>query len=159
MRESKSELIALFLAKRMLERAIAEWEHQGQPEVYAQAGRLLAMITDGRWVQVSTSPTGSLIAVADDGTMRDPRHLSLGTCQQLYLALRMALLITASDVGTAIPVLCDDILVNFDAVRQRGAARALAELAQRRQVIVFTCHEATAAALQQADPSAARIDL
>ena len=34
-------------------------------------------------------------------------------------------LLTADNVGRAIPILADDILVNFDASRRRGAARAL----------------------------------
>ena len=157
LREAKGELIELLIARRVLERSIAAWEHQSQPEVYERAGQLLATITDGRWTGVSTSASGSLVAVGADGVTRDPRHLSLGTCQQLYLALRIALLLTAQDVGRAIPVLADDILVNFDAARRRGAARALAELAESRQVIVFTCHEETACVLQEF--GAMRIDL
>lgn len=149
LRAAKHELIELLLARRVLERSIAAWEHQSQPEVYERAGDLLAMITDGRWTGVSTSASGSLVAVGADGESRDPRHLSLGTCQQLYLALRISLLLTAQDVGRAIPVLADDILVNFDAARRRGAARALAELAESRQVIMFTCHEETAAVLEE----------
>ena len=159
LREAKHELVTLLLAKRMLERSIATWESQSQPEVHAHAGRLLATITGGRWTQVATSPTGSLVAVGADGTARDPRHLSLGTCQQLYLALRIALLVAAKDVGRDIPVLADDILVNFDAERRRGAARALAELAEHRQVIVFTSHEETAAVLLAAVSNATRVDL
>lgn len=159
LREAKHELIALLLAKRMLERSIAMWESQSQPEVNALAGRLLSTMTGGRWASVATSATGSLVALDSNGAECDPRHLSLGTCQQLYLALRIALLIVADDVGRAIPVLADDILVNFDASRRRGAAHALAELAARRQVIVFTCHEETAAVLQEAAPSCTRINL
>ena len=71
----------------------------------------------------------------------------------------MALLLTADNVGRAIPILADDILVNFDAERRRGAARALAELAVTRQVILFTCHEEVVAALREAAPDATRIDL
>ena len=159
LRDAKHELIVLMLAKRMLERSIAMWESQSQPEVNALAGRLLALITNGRWVKVATSTTGSLVAVDADGVERDPRHLSLGTCQQLYLSLRVALLISGDDVGRAVPVLADDILVNFDAERRRGAARVLAELAEYRQVIMFTCHEETVIALREAMPSSTRIDL
>ena len=159
LREAKHELISLMLARRILERSIATWEEQGQPEVYARAGRLLEMITAGRWTGVSTSPTGSLVAVGADGAERDPRHLSLGTCQQLYLALRLALLMAVENVGSSIPVLADDILVNFDAERREGAARALAQLACQRQVIVFTCHRETVAALRGAEPALTYIEL
>ena len=159
LREAKQELIMLLIARRTLERSIVTWENQGQPEIYARAGALLTIITDGAWVGVSSSRTGSLVAVSADGTTRDPRHLSLGTCQQLYLALRLSLLMTAENVGRSIPVLADDILVNFDAERRRGAARVLAELARQRQVVVFTCHLETVAILRDADPAAVFIDL
>lgn len=159
LRERKHELVTLLIARRLLERSISAWETQSQPEVYSWAGRLLSTITDGRWVEVSTSGTGSLVAVSADGEQRDPRHLSLGTCQQLYLALRMALLITAQEVGRAVPVMADDILVHFDADRRRGAAKALATLAEYRQVVVFTCHEDIAETLKAATPTAIRINL
>ncbi len=56
---------------------------------------------------------------------RAPPHLlSLGTRQQLYLSLRIALLLSAVNVGRGLPVLCDDILVNFDDERRAQAARA-----------------------------------
>ena len=83
------------------------------------------------------------------GRTRQPVHLSLGTCQQLYLALRIALLTCADNVGRAIPILADDILVNFDEQRRLGAARALVELSEQRQVILFTCHEGVARALKK----------
>ena len=68
-------------------------------------------------------------------------------------------MLTADNVGRAIPILADDILVNFDASRRRGAARALTELAASRQVILFTCHEEIVAALQAADPQATIVEL
>ena len=159
LRESKRELIALLLAKRMLEKSIAAWESRSQPEVYEQASSLFALLTDGAWTRVSMTGEGRLIATAFDGAMREVRHLSLGTCQQLYLALRISMLLQASTVGASVPVLADDILVNFDASRRRAAARALAELARKRQVIVFTCHRETAAALQEADETATFVEL
>ena len=159
LRESKRELVTLLLAKRMLEKSIAAWESRSQPEVYAQASRLLALLTDGAWTRVSMTGEGRLVATALDGTTREVRHLSLGTCQQLYLSLRIAMLLQADSVGASIPVLADDILVNFDATRRRNAARAIAELARKRQVIVFTCHRETAAALQEADEDAVYLEL
>lgn len=153
LREGRRQLVELLLAKRMMERSIAAWESRNQPEVYAQASRLLGIMTEGAWVKVGLSASGSLVACAADGTTRKPRHLSSGTCQQLYLSLRIALLMCADDVGRAVPVIADDILVNFDAARRSGAARVLAELAKKRQVIVMTCHTQTVAALQEAAPA------
>lgn len=148
--EAKTDFGRLLLAKRMLQAALATWESTQQPEVYAQASRLLALMTEGRWVDVSLTAEGTLQVTDDAGVVRPPAHLSLGTCQQLYLSLRIALLSSADTVGRAIPVLADDILVNFDERRRLGAARALVELSQHRQVILFTGHESVVRALKKA---------
>lgn len=157
--ESAQDYARLLLAKRMLEAAIAAWESKSQPEVYRQASRLLSLMTDGRWVKVDMTPEGRLQVTDAVKTVRDPAHLSLGTCQQLYLALRIALLMTADNVGRAIPILADDILVNFDARRRIAAARALAELACSRQVILFTCHEEIVESMRSADPALNEVEL
>ncbi|MEC4175195.1 AAA family ATPase [Adlercreutzia sp. R7] len=154
--EAKTDFVRLLLAKHMLEAAIATWESKRQPEVYAKASRLLSMMTEGRWVEVVLTGEGTLEVVDAVKTRRAPVHLSLGTCQQLYLALRIALLTTAENVGRAIPILADDILVNFDERRRAGAARALVELAEARQVILFTCHEDAVRALKKAAKQAGR---
>jgi uncharacterized protein YhaN len=106
-------------------------------------------MTEGRWTRVSLTREGTLEVADALGRTRQPVHLSLGTCQQLYLALRIALLTCADNVGRAIPILADDILVNFDEQRRLGAARALVELSEQRQVILFTCHEGVARALKK----------
>lgn len=157
--QSAREYARLLLAKRMLEASIAAWESKSQPEVYRQASRLLSLMTDGVWVKVDMTPEGRLQVTDAVKTTREPLHLSLGTCQQLYLALRIALLMEADNVGRAIPILADDILVNFDSVRRVGAARALAELAQVRQVILFTCHEEIVETIRKVDPTANEVEL
>lgn len=151
--QSAREYARLLLAKRMLESAIAAWESKSQPEVYRQASRLLALMTDGKWVKIGVTAEGQLQVVDAVKTVREPLHLSLGTCQQLYLALRIALLMEADNVGRAVPILADDILVNFDSVRRVGAARALTELARVRQVVLFTCHEEIVETMRSVDPT------
>ena len=123
------------------------------------AGRFLALMTDGRWTSVSPTPEGELQVTNNLMETSNVLQLSLGTCQQLYLAMRIALLIVADNVGASVPVLADDILVSFDAKRRVGAARALAELARHRQVIVMTCHQEVADALLAADPAATQLIL
>lgn len=157
--ESARAYATLLLARRMLQAAIATWESKSQPEVYRQASRYLSLMTDGRWEKVAISQEGKLQVIDAARNALEPVHLSLGTRQQLYLALRIALLQQADNVGRAIPVLADDILVNFDAPRRRGAARALAELARCRQVVLFTCHEEVVKALRKADPDLTELEL
>ena len=147
--DATEELARLLLARRILANAIASWESKSQPRVYQQASRLMSMMTGGRWVEVLIDGEGNLQVVDEFDMARDPTLLSMGTCQQLYLALRIALLMEAENVGRSIPVLADDILVNFDHERRKGAAMALAELSRQRQVIVFTCHEEIVRLMQE----------
>lgn len=159
MADGKAEFANLLTTRFLLEKAVEEWESRSQPEVYRRAGELLSLMTDGAWIRVSLSPEGTIVATDAARNERDPKHLSLGTCQQLYLALRIALLMCADNVGESVPILADDILVNFDSQCRAGAARALAQLARTRQVIVFTCHEEVVEAMGMADPACTVIDL
>lgn len=147
--ESKQNYARLLLARRYLQAAIDAWEGESQPAVYAQAGKLLSGMTSGAWRRVRLSSSGDLEVFDADGRARSPQLLSLGTCQQLYLSLRIALLMTADRVGRNVPVLADDILVNFDDERREMAARALLGLARQRQVILFTCHSEVVALIQR----------
>lgn len=148
--DSMQDYARLLLEKRLLARAISAWEGQSQPAVYRRASTLLAQMTAGAWTSVRISGEGHLEVADDRGTVRDPLYLSTGTRQQLYLALRIALLQEASNVGRTVPVVCDDILVNFDDDRRASAAAALADLARTRQVIVFTCHREVVRLLRDA---------
>ncbi len=159
MKAAQHNLTVLFIARETLQRAIAEWDRKSQPEVYRLASHLLSLMTDGVWVQVRLSGDGSIEAVDALRTALSPHLLSLGTRQQLYLSLRLALLMTASEVGRGLPVVCDDVLVNFDDSRRRQAAKALAELARTRQVILFTCHKDVAALMGTVDPNSKRLEL
>ena len=150
LREATDELVVLLLAKRMLEQAMSTWETRTRPEVYELASRLFALATDGAWDRIVAMPDGRLAAVSSRGERREVDRLSLGTCQQLFLALRVAMLMQADSVGRDIPVLADDILVHFDDARRRASARILGELSAKRQVVVFTCHRETVEALHQA---------
>ena len=59
----------------------------------------------------------------------------------VYLALRLASLHERLAEDEPMPFIVDDILVNFDDRRSRAALEALAELAEKNQVILFTHHQ------------------
>lgn len=159
LRDDYRQLATLLIAQRSLEEAIAQWERKSQPEVYRCASRLLSQMTDGAWCTVRMNAQGDIEVVDAIKTTRAPHLLSLGTRQQLYLSLRIALLMTAENVGKGLPIMCDDILVNFDDARRKQAVRALLELAKRRQVILFTCHPDIAALVYKADSKSKLIEL
>ena len=69
-----------------------------------------------------------------------PQLLSRGTAEQLYLSVRLALVRDYAKRVDPLPVVFDDIFVNFDPDRTRNTIRTVTELAQTHQVLFFTCH-------------------
>jgi hypothetical protein len=56
--------------------------------------------------------------------------------------LRLALVAAYARRGVHLPMILDDVLVNFDAGRAKVAASVLSEFAKEgHQLLVFTCHE------------------
>jgi hypothetical protein len=135
------------LAVRLLNRARERFERERQPEVVRTAGRVFSAMTGGRYTDVRVPLDGTVTVLTEAGGLRTSDQLSRGTAEQLYLALRVGLISSLGATGAALPVLMDDVVVNFDPIRREGAVTAIAELAAMRQVIFFTCHPETAAAL------------
>jgi len=141
------------LAVRLLNRARERFESERQPEVVRTAGRVFSAMTGGRYTDVRVPLDGTGITVlAASGGIKTSDQLSRGTAEQLYLALRVGLIGSLGTTGSALPVLMDDVVVNFDPERRAGAVTAIGELASMRQVLFFTCHPETAAALTAGVP-------
>ncbi|OYW24681.1 MAG: hypothetical protein B7Z49_02610, partial [Hydrogenophilales bacterium 12-63-5] len=59
---------------------------------------------------------------------------------QLFLALRLAAIEGHLDQGEPLPVIVDDILIQFDDEAAAATFKVLADLAQRTQVLFLTHH-------------------
>jgi len=66
--------------------------------------------------------------------------MSSGTSDQLYLALRLAAIEKRLVSSEPMPLILDDILVNFDDARAKAALDILADLSRKTQIIFFTHH-------------------
>ncbi|MBP7892869.1 MAG: AAA family ATPase [Firmicutes bacterium] len=141
--------------------ACEKYERERQPQVLQDASDALCRMTGGRWPRIIARVAGleSLDVVASDGRVHPHTRLSCGTEQQLYLAVRCGLVREYCSHAEPMPVMVDDVLVNFDPVRQGAAARVLAELCDICQVLVFTCHPHTAEHFRQTGLVAAEFDL
>jgi len=119
------------------------YEREHQPQVLRDASTYLKKLTGGRYTRVWT-PLGAHELRVDDQDGRNLRveMLSSGTREQLFLALRLALASAFARRGIELPLVLDDVLVNFDVIRSRAAALVLRDFAKRgHQVLLFTCHE------------------
>jgi hypothetical protein len=84
----------------------------------------------------------ALLVDTADGRTLSVELLSQGGREQLFLCLRLALASGYARRGADLPLIFDDVLVNFDSERAKAAAEVLCEYGQSgRQVLLFTCHE------------------
>jgi uncharacterized protein YhaN len=129
------------LALALLARARRRFEEEQQPRVIQLASEHFAALTEGRYRRVFV-PAGGSRELRVSGARRDwsPEELSRGTREQLYLAFRLAVIQDFGETRGALPLMVDDILVNFDPKRARGTLELLARLSVHHQVIAFTCH-------------------
>ncbi|MBI1902729.1 MAG: AAA family ATPase [Planctomycetia bacterium] len=119
------------------------YETERQPETLREASGHFARVTLGKYTRV-WAPLGERLLRVDtaDGQSVPIDVLSNAAREQLYLCLRLALVRTLERRGARLPLLLDDVLVNFDAPRARAAAEVLRDFAaQGRQVLLLTCHE------------------
>ncbi|MGH8980671.1 MAG: ATP-binding protein, partial [Acidimicrobiales bacterium] len=139
-----SEYARTALAAEILRRAIAEYGDRHRGPLLDRATELFGLMTDGAFGELVAAPEGErqvLLARRQSGEHCRVIDLSDGTRDQLYLSLRLAGLehqLSAS--SEPLPVVLDDVLVHYDDRRAAAAIRALRELGQRAQVLLFTHH-------------------
>ncbi len=141
-------------ANRILSMAREKYERERQPQVLKEAQRFLSKMTCGRYSRILL-PAGekSLIVMDAAGMRKETLILSGGTTEQLYLSLRFGLIKWYARNGTVLPIITDDVVVNFDPKRVRGAAEGFIELSQTHQILFFTCHPQTVQLFKELDPT------
>ena len=133
---------AIALAIETLGRADSELQSRFSPQLAQKAADYMDYLTDGRYDELVLARDLSAKArSADDPTPRDTAYLSAGTADLLYLSVRLALCELTCPADDPCPLVLDDTLVNFDDARAKRAMALFGEIAQHRQVILFTCHE------------------
>ena len=128
---------------RVLERIRVHYEANRQPETLAEATKYMAKLTGGEYTRVWTPLADDVLLVENSaGESLRVELLSRGTREQLFLSVRLALTATFARRGVNLPMVLDDVLVNFDAVRAQRAAEVLCDFASGgHQLLLFTCHE------------------
>jgi uncharacterized protein YhaN len=137
--------LRLRLASAVLREGIERYRKKNEGPVLARASELFQRLTLGSFeslrIDFSERDEQLLAGVRLDGKAILPSAMSEGTCDQLYLAVRLASLETWLARNEPMPLIVDDILVSFDNRRAVATLEVLAELSRRTQVIFFTHHE------------------
>jgi uncharacterized protein YhaN len=153
--EAAEQWAVITLCRALLDETRKLYETERQPEVLRQASSFFSVMTEGRYVRVIAPLDGGDIQVERaDGVRLAPQVLSRGTAEQLYLSMRFALVQEYANHVDALPVVFDDIFVNFDPDRSRTSFKALRNLCSTHQVLLFTCHPHLVKQVEETVPEA-----
>jgi DNA repair exonuclease SbcCD ATPase subunit len=133
----------LTLARDSLTKAMASANEEAATVLEPIVGRVLSRSTLGRYARVMMADDLNLTVTTPSGIPSAPpsletSDLSKGTRDQLYFAVRYALLEFLSP-GDGSPLILDDALVHWDPNRRSATLELLDEISAKRQVLLFTC--------------------
>jgi uncharacterized protein YhaN len=154
----------LHVARELLRSGIDRFRRSQQGPLLQAAGRHFAALTGGRYERLAVDEDKDgrmlMLAMRDDGSECPVEALSEGTADQLYLALRVAMVEAHAISAEPLPFIADDLLVHFDNSRAAAAIRLLTELGRTTQVILFSHHDHVAQLAQaMASPKVAIVRL
>ena len=132
------------LATIILKNEIERYREENQDPLLKIASKIFSDLTLGSFAGLRTDIADNgnsiLVGIRSDDSRVPVEGMSDGTCDQLYLALRLATLQSRLEKSEPMPFIVDDILINFDDERSNATIKVLAELSKKNQVILFTHH-------------------
>jgi uncharacterized protein YhaN len=140
--KEQKEWQVLAASSQIFELIRESYESKRQPETLKEASNYLGRLTNGKYLRIWTRLVGEELLVDNAaGESLAVEKLSRGTRETVFLSLRMALVSAYARRGALIPLVLDDVLVNFDGNRAQCAAEVLMDFAKHGyQILMFTCH-------------------
>jgi uncharacterized protein YhaN len=137
--ELSREWMKYSLARSALKTTIEEYKKEKLPRVIDIAEEYLEILTNGEYTRLLTREQQNFIIKRKDGVIFTPDELSQGAKEQVYIALRFALVKMLRGVYS-LPIIIDDGFVNFDEKRTEAVMKLINQLKDETQVLFFTCH-------------------
>lgn len=146
MAEAAERYLRLKTAARLLQWSMERFRQTRQGPMLARASEIFQALTLGSFsrllVDADSHDSPRLVSIRTDGNKPvEVPGLSEGTRDQLYLALRLAALDQQAGQGSRMPLIADDLFINFDDRRTEAGLQVLGEVSRRMQVILLTHHD------------------
>ena len=138
-KEANTKYAAAELAIRSIGKASSGLRTRISPRLAEYAGKLMGVMTDGKYTELGVDGEISLTYLAKGGA-HDAAYLSKGTREGAYFALRLALadLLCKEE---KLPLILDECFAHADDVRTKQMMRILMALASdNTQSLILTCH-------------------
>ena len=146
MAEAAERYLRLKTAARLLQWSMERFRQTRQGPMLARASEIFQALTLGSFsrllVDADSHDSPRLVSIRTDGNKPvEVPGLSEGTRDQLYLALRLAALDQQASQGNCMPLIADDLFINFDDRRTAAGLQVLGDVSRRMQVILLTHHD------------------
>ncbi|MBK9684949.1 MAG: hypothetical protein IPO59_17275 [Betaproteobacteria bacterium] len=144
MGDAAERYLKLHTASRLLKWSMEKFRETKQGPMLAKASAIfngLTLDSFNRLLVDSEAATPRLFKIQPGGEQVDVAGMSEGSRDQLYLALRLAALELQIDQGLNMPLIADDLFINFDDRRTAAGLKVLGELSRKMQVIFLTHHD------------------
>ena len=155
LQDAYKEWITGKIALDALNEVKSKYEQEKQPAVIQNSSHYFKKITRGNYEKIRVSLDDQDVAVYDPrGASKKIDQLSRGTREQLLISLRLGFIEEYEKQAEPLPLIVDEVMVNFDPYRAKQTAEILREFGQDRQILIFTCHPDT---VDYFDPSQVNI--
>ena len=146
MAEAAERYLRLKTAARLLQWSMERFRQTRQGPMLARASEIFQALTLDSFsrllVDADSHDSPRLVSIRTDGNKPvEVPGLSEGTRDQLYLALRLAALDQQASQGSRMPLIADDLFINFDDRRTAAGLQVLGDVSRRMQVILLTHHD------------------
>lgn len=139
--ETLTELVnyndAINIAKEALKKTYTKMRENITPKFSQNLSNAIQNISDGKYKTVKVNEEDSLIIETENGNYVSADVLSVGTIDQLYLALRISSIKELTKEN--MPLIFDETFAYFDDERLENILLYLINEYQDRQIIIFTC--------------------
>jgi len=139
--DAYKEWITGKIALKLLTEERGKYEKEKQPVIIKNSSKYFNKITSGKYKRINVSLDKSEITIYDSReASKNIDQLSRGTKEQLLISLRLGFIEEYETKAEPLPVIVDEVLVNFDPTRAKKIAEIFQDFGKNRQIIIFTCH-------------------
>ena len=125
------------LAKEVLSQSYEKIKNTVTPKFTKTLSNSIENITNGKYTNVVLNDEVGLIIETENGNYMPISRLSIGTIDQLYLSLRLAMVEDLSE--EKMPIILDETFAYFDNERLKNILKYLEKRFSNYQIIIFTC--------------------
>lgn len=130
---------SILLAKICLQDAYEKYRDNLGPRLKENISETIEKISDQKYKNIYLNEENKLLVELNNGKNISVNRLSMGTIDQMYLALRINIM---EETGVErMPIFLDEVFAYYDKERLKNTILYLAEKYKNRQIILMSCSE------------------